>query len=187
MLPAKLGLCSRASQWEASENVHPCVSAWCTFVCIPRCVGARLCAHAKGSERGPGWGRSSPRPPGCCWGSQPGGSQQLQAPSRCWEAQRGSSAVLQTEASLRNTNSHFRGRFAEELRAPLQSWKEASGFYREAVTSRAPPGSLGGLPPLCHTPAYATQKHCWSFLESPGEHAHMDVDPAGTEWGRVGA
>lgn len=124
---------------------------------------------------------------GAAEGSQAGGSQQLQAPSRCREAQGGSSAVLQTEASLRNTDSHFRGRFAEELRAPLQSWKEASGFYREPVTSRPPPGSLEGLPPLCHTPACATQKHCWSFLESPGEYVHMDADPAGTERGRVGA
>lgn len=119
---------------------------------------------------------------------EPGrGSQRLQAPSRCWEAQGGSSAVLQTEASHRNASSHFRGRSAEELSAPLQSWKEASGFCREPVTSRPPPGSLEGLPPLCHTPACATQKHCWSFLESPGEHVHMDADPVGAEWGRVGA
>lgn len=51
-------------------------------------------------------------------------------------------------------------------RSSVQSWKEASGFCREPVTSRPPPGSLEGLPPLCHTPARATQKHCWSFLEN---------------------
>lgn len=83
--------------------------------------------------------------PGAAVGSHAGGSQRLQAPSRCWEAQGGSSAVLQTEASLRNADSHFRGRFAEELSAPLQSCKEASGFCREPVTSRPPPGSLEGL------------------------------------------
>lgn len=159
----------------------------CTFVCILQRVGARVCAHAKGSERGFGWGRSSPRPPGCCCG-EPGGGQPA-APGSLpllGGSGGGSSAVLQTEASLRNTDSHFRGRVAEELSALLQSWKEAS-FCREPVTSRPPPGSSEGLPPLCHTPACATQKHCWSFLESPGEHVHMDANCAGAEWGRIGA
>lgn len=50
----------------------------CTFVCILQRVGAHVCARAKGSERGFGWGRSSPRPPGCCCG-EPGGGQ-LAAP-----------------------------------------------------------------------------------------------------------
>lgn len=72
LLPAKPGLCSRASQWGASENLHAHRSAWCTFVCIPRCVGAWLCAHAKGSERGFGWGGSSPRPPAAAGGARQG-------------------------------------------------------------------------------------------------------------------
>lgn len=152
-------------------------------MCIPRCVGARLCAHAKGSEHRLGWGGSSPHPPGCCSGEPSRGQPAAPGTLPLLGGLGGSSAVLQTEASLRNTNSHFRGRFAEELRAPLQSWKEAVA----STGSLSAQGSLEGLPPLCHTSACVTQKHCWRFLENPGEHVHMDADSASAEWGRVGA
>lgn len=109
--------------------------------------------------------------PGAGVGSQVGGCRQrLQALSYCQEAQGGSSALLQTQASLRNADSHFRGRCAKELGAPLQSWKEAGGFCGEPVTSSPPPSSLEGLPSQCpptmpHT--CATQKHSWELFGEP--------------------
>lgn len=112
-------------------------------VCGCPCMRER----AKGCERGFGWSGAHLALPGCRAGSQAGGCcRRLQAASRCWEAQGGSSALLQTEASLRNASSHFRASFANEVGAPLQSWKEAGSFCREPVTLSPPPSSLEGLP-----------------------------------------
>lgn len=120
-----------------------------------------VCEHAKGF----GWSRSTPCPPWVpAWGAKQGGCR---LPPAAGRLKGGSSALLQTETSLRNASSRFRSRFAKELGAPLDNWKEAGGFCREPVASRPHQAlCLSSQCPLTIPHTSATQKHSWELFTS---------------------
>lgn len=157
-----------------------------SYVCGCPCVCVCVCEHAEGCERGFGWSGSAPRPPrvrGARRGAAGGGCRLPPAAGRLG----GGGAKFGTSANrglFRNAGSHFTGRFAKELGAPLQSWKEAGGCCREPLALSSP-GALWwvcppGVPPprnsetrlgalqRAQVKLFGIDIHIWELFGEPG-------------------